>query len=122
MTKRSRRTLHRLSRRALAAVKGEKTLAELAQDFDVHRNQITTWKNYLLESAAGVFGQDKAGATGTAVALNALYAEIGELKRLFRERAQQSRSVARKTTIDREHAFPVVGQAKMLGPARSAVY
>ena len=34
---------------ALAAVKGEKTLAELAQLYDVHANQITTWRTQLLE-------------------------------------------------------------------------
>ena len=43
---------------ALAAVKGEKTLAELAQQFDVHPNQITTWKAQLLDGAAGVFGSE----------------------------------------------------------------
>jgi transposase-like protein len=36
---------------ALAAIKGEKTLAELAQQFDVHPNQITTWRAQLLEGA-----------------------------------------------------------------------
>lgn len=41
---------------ALAAIKGEKTLAKLAQDYDLHPNQITTWRMQLLEGAAGVFG------------------------------------------------------------------
>lgn len=65
---------------ALAAVKGEKTLAELAQQFDVHPNQITTWRSQLLEGAAGVFGSDKASETGEPpVDVKTLHAKIGEL-------------------------------------------
>ena len=81
MTKRSRRTHSAAfkAKVALAAVKGEKTLAELAEHFDVHPNQITTWKNQLLAGAAGVFGAAKAGSTETAVDLKALHAKIGEL-------------------------------------------
>ena len=41
---------------ALAAIRGEKTVSELAQQFDVHANQITQWKTQLQESAASVFG------------------------------------------------------------------
>ena len=46
---------------ALAAIKGEKTLAELAQLYDVHTTQIAAWKAQLLEGAAGVFGAGSAG-------------------------------------------------------------
>ena len=41
---------------ALAAVKGDKTLAELAEQFHVHPTQITKWKQPLLARAADVFG------------------------------------------------------------------
>ena len=64
---------------ALAAIKGEKTLGELAQIFDVHANQIATWKTQLLDGAAGVFGSAVPGGEAAPVDLKALHAKIGEL-------------------------------------------
>ncbi len=63
---------------ALAALKGEKTLAELSEQFDVHANQITTWKSELPEKAAQVFNGGKS-RTEPPVDLKALHAKIGEL-------------------------------------------
>jgi transposase len=82
MTRRTRRnhTPAFKAKVALAAVKGDKTLAELAQQFDVHQNQIGQWRSQLLEGAAGVFGSDRAdGKTESSVDLKALHAKIGEL-------------------------------------------
>ncbi len=65
---------------ALAAVKGEKTLAELSQLSDVHANLITTWRTQLLEGAAGVFGADSTTeAAEPAIDVKTLHAKIGEL-------------------------------------------
>ena len=60
------------------AIKGEKTLAELAKLHDVHPNQITDWKNQLLERAATVFGEST-GKVAPPVDLKALHAKIGQL-------------------------------------------
>ena len=65
---------------ALAAVKGERTLAQLAEQFDVHPNQITAWKAQLEGSAANVFGAGNGSAPAEPAAdIKALHAKIGEL-------------------------------------------
>jgi transposase len=80
MTRRPRRnhTAAFKAKVALAALKGDKTLAELAQQFDVHPNQITDWKTRMQEGAAGVFGEDKAEQQ-VKVDVTRMQAKIGEL-------------------------------------------
>lgn len=62
---------------ALAAGKGDKTLAELAEPFSVHPTQITEWKQQLLARAADVFGGTK--PPSAAPDLKTLHAQIGQL-------------------------------------------
>src|SRR5262245_54165018 len=65
---------------ALAALKDDRTLAQLAEQFDVHPNQITSWKAQLESGAADVFGAGGGnGAAAPAVDVKALHAKIGEL-------------------------------------------
>ena len=63
---------------ALAAIKGDKTLSELAERFDVHPNQISEWKQQLQESAADVFGGPPKSKTAEPD-LKILHAKIGQL-------------------------------------------
>jgi transposase-like protein len=81
MTKQTRRTHSSAfkAKVALAAVRGEKTLAELAQQFDVHTNQITAWKAQLVGGAAEVFGGSATGTAAPVVDVKVLHAKIGEL-------------------------------------------
>nr|WP_088505849.1 IS3 family transposase [Burkholderia ubonensis] len=127
MTKRTRRTHSAAfkAKVALAAVKGERTLAELAQQFDVHPNQITEWKRQLQERAADVFGAGGAPSNEPPVDLKSLHAKIGQLtleNGFFKRRARQGGIAERKEMIDRKHALPISQQARLVGVARSSVY
>lgn len=66
---------------ALAAAKGDKTIAELASEYHVHPNQITQWKKHLLESLPEVFSRRRRNEHRQRDELTAqLYQQIGQLK------------------------------------------
>ena len=63
---------------ALEAIRGEKTVAEIAAHHEVHPNQVSGWKTQLLEHAAAVFGGAKVAADGKE-RIRELHTKIGEL-------------------------------------------
>ena len=67
------------ARIALATLKGDKTLAELAEQFDVHLNQITHWKKQFVGNAENIFGKGGRLAEDSEHRIQELHSKIGQL-------------------------------------------
>ena len=64
---------------ALAALKGDRTMSELATQFDLHPNQIKQWKDQLLDSVSGVFDDKPKALREPEIDVKSLHAKIGQL-------------------------------------------
>jgi transposase-like protein len=78
--KRNRYTPEFKAKVALAALKNEATLAELAARFEIHPTMVTSWRRALEDGAAEIFGQGEKSRKQTEAQMDTLYRQIGELK------------------------------------------
>ena len=78
-TSRRRHTAAFKAKVALAAIRGEKTVSDLASQFDVHPHQIQNWKKTLLENAVVAFEKPNGGGTDKNEDVGELYEKIGQL-------------------------------------------
>ena len=81
---------------ALAAIKGDRTIAQLAEHFDVHPNQITAWKSQLEGNASEIFGPGGGPPAAPAIDVKSLHAKIGELTLENDPKKRQHRLSARR--------------------------
>ena len=111
---------------ALKAIKGLRSVQEIAQQFQVHPNQVSLWKKQLLTGANQVFEDGSARATASDEPSTAsLYEQIGRLKvelEWLKKKLPRTRSELR-SWIDRGHAsLSARRQCELLGVHRSRLY
>ncbi|MAX73270.1 MAG: IS3 family transposase [Nioella sp.] len=128
MTKRPRRNHSPAfkAKVALAALKGDRTMSELAAQFDLHPNQIKQWKDQLLDGVSGVFDDRPKASKAPDIDVKTLHAKIGQLtleNDFLGRRARQGRSVVeRKEMTDPDHKLSLTRQATLLGISRGSLY
>ncbi|NAZ72105.1 IS3 family transposase, partial [Vibrio toranzoniae] len=110
---------------ALAAAKGDKTVAELAQKFNLHANQISTWKKELLDNAAMIFTSENQPGKDNSADVDKLHAKIGQLTMengFFGQSARSLDRAQRKISLDKLTQLPIKRQCELLNIARSTAY
>ncbi|MEI8633063.1 IS3 family transposase [Vibrio sp. PP-XX7] len=109
---------------ALAAAKGDKTITELAQQYNLHPNQITNWKRELLDNAATIFSSGSHSGKDNSEDMDKLHAKIGQLtmENDFSQSARSLDRAQRKDALDKTDSLSVKQQCKLLNIARSTAY
>ncbi|TFH92015.1 IS3 family transposase [Vibrio ouci] len=110
---------------ALAAAKGDKTLAELAQKYNLHANQISTWKKELLKNAAMLFASESQLSKESTEEVDKLHAKIGQLTMengFFGESARSLDRAQRKNSLDKSTQLPIKRQCELLNITCSTAY
>ncbi|MGR5308312.1 IS3 family transposase [Vibrio mediterranei] len=110
---------------ALDAARGDKTVAELAQKYNLHANQISTWKKELLENAAMIFASESQSGKDSSEEVDKLHAKIGQLTMengFFGQSARSLDRAQRKSSLVKSTQLPIKRQCELLCIARSTAY
>ncbi|WP_154655460.1 transposase [Maridesulfovibrio hydrothermalis] len=111
---------------ALEAVRGVKTLTELAAEHQVHPNQISKWKKQLLENASELFSNGSGSSVKSEDEVTApLYEEIGRLKmdiKWLEKKALSLPAVKRRNWIRPERNYSIRRQCRLASVSRSVIY
>ena len=127
MTKRRRFTADFKARVALEALRGDKTIQEIAAKHKVHPNQVSSWKRQAVEGLGEVFsnGVDRVRRDHESE-VRELHAKIGELtvvNDFFGQRARAMSRGERKAMMRRDHpALSLSRQCAVLSISRSSFY
>ncbi|MGR2849347.1 IS3-like element ISVpa4 family transposase [Vibrio vulnificus] len=109
----------------LDAAKGDKTVAELAQKYNLHANQISTWKKELLENAAMIFATENHTGKESSEEVDKLHAKIGQLTMengFFGQSARSLYRAQRKSSLVKSTPLSIKRQCELLNIARSTAY
>ncbi|MCG7756112.1 MAG: transposase, partial [Nitrosomonas sp.] len=109
---------------ALAAIRGEETVPELAARHGLHPTQINSWKRQLIEQAAEVFSKDQSEGKAETSTKDDLHRVIGHdgRTRFFGQKAQSLSLAQRKKMIESNEKLSQTRQCQLLSLARSTFY
>ena len=114
---------------AIEAVRGQKTTAELASQYEIHPTMINNWKRDLLEKASELFDNGKTTSRAqaeTQAQIDELYRQIGQLtveRDFFSQALSTTGSTRRKALVEPNHPqLSLVRQCQLLGMSRSSLY